>query len=405
MINSQLNKIKNLFFSSGRIIARQEEIKRLKGEDFNIFSILGIESSENKTHSAFLGELLNPRGSHLLGSVFLKLFLETIDFNSVFDYATATLIIEKHIGICDADLKTGGRIDIYLIDAQGNSISIENKINAGDQFAQIERYVNHNKENNTVYYLTLYGYEASEESAGLLKSGEHYYCVSYENTIVKWLEKCLKEATEYPILREMIKQYVILIKKLTNQLTDSKMEQEMIDLISKNYTEAKIIETNLRKVEVLIARDFLLSLKKRLIDQLNDENWIIEISKKLENNYEGFTMYNKNWIEHITIKLEGQSKIPYHNIVLGIRANKNEVKHEELKARLDVLKLPENGYPKGNDIWPFYEYVLYWRDEEKRAELFDCKKRILVEQDIFERILNLAKKCEDLLIKTAQKKN
>jgi hypothetical protein len=103
-----------LLSSSGRIIAHQEEIKRLKGESFNIFSILGMESNENATHSAFLGELLNPKGSHLLGAIFLERFLKVIDFKLEFDISSASLILEKHVGTRDDQLKTGGRIDIYL---------------------------------------------------------------------------------------------------------------------------------------------------------------------------------------------------------------------------------------------------------------------------------------------------
>ncbi|MBL4625896.1 MAG: PD-(D/E)XK nuclease family protein [Flavobacteriales bacterium] len=392
-------KIKNLLLSSGRIIAHQEEIKYLKGEHFNVFSILGMESKENETHSAFLGELLNPKGSHLCGTIFLEQFLELINHDAEFDIETASLVLEKHVGTRDDKLKIGGRIDIYLKDNLDNSISIENKIYAGDQFAQIERYVNHNKENNTVYYLTLYGDEATDDSSGELKDGEHYHCISYERTIVQWLNECIKESAGQPILRESIKQYEILIKKLTNQLTDGKMEQEMIDLIRKNYREAKIIESNLHKVELLVARNFLLSLKDVLSNELNDDRWVIEVAENLGKKWEGFTVYHKDWIENVAIKLEGQSIIPYHDIILGIVAHKNKVDRALLKGKLTSLKLDENGYSKESDAWPFYTRVLAWRNEEKRAELFDDEKRSDIENVMFKRILDLAKQCEILLFK------
>ena len=325
----ELEKIKYLLSTSGRIIAHQEEIKRLKGESFNIFSILGMESNENATHSAFLGELLNPKGSHLLGAIFLERFLKVIDFKLEFDISSASLKLEKHVGTRDDQLKIGGRIDIYLKDDLGNSISIENKIYAGDQYAQIERYVNHNREQNTVYYLTLNGNDASNDSSGELKVGVDYYSLSYESTIVKWLEKCLKE---------------------------------------------------------------------HLLHELKDENWIIEVAENLENSYEGFVLYHKSWIKNVTIKLEGQPKIPFNNVVLGILAPKNKVDREMLKQKLATLNLAENGYSKETAAWPYYEYVLNWKDEEKRAELFDDAKRNLIEQEMFERIFDLAKKCEFLLL-------
>lgn len=392
-------KIENLLLSTGRIMAHQEEIKHLKGEGFNVFSILGMESKENETHSAFLGELINPRGSHLCGTVFLERFLELVNHDAEFDIATASLILEKHIGTRDDELKTGGRIDIYLIDKMGNTISIENKIYAGDQFAQIERYVNHNKERNTVYYLTLYGKKATNYSSGEFEDGQHYHCISYQSTIVQWLKTCLKESAEQPILRESIRQYEILIKKLTNQLADSKMEQEVIDLIGNNYREAKIIESSLHKVELDTAREFLLTLKDTVTKELNDDNWIIEAAENLEIPHKGFRLRHKDWLENVSIKMEGQSKIPYDNIILGIVAHEDNIDRKLLKERLITLKLDVNGYPKSSKAWPFYTYVLEWGNEEKRAALFDDEMRREIEKDIFERVFDLAKKCEHLLIK------
>ena len=59
MVNEKLNTITNLMRFSAEQVVKAEEISRLKGENFNIFSILGLESAENKTHSAFIAELLN----------------------------------------------------------------------------------------------------------------------------------------------------------------------------------------------------------------------------------------------------------------------------------------------------------------------------------------------------------
>tara|TARA_B100000378_G_C17903478_1_gene363522 strand:- start:115 stop:366 length:252 start_codon:yes stop_codon:yes gene_type:complete len=74
---------KKLIQDAQRIIAHHNEVSRLKGENFNVFSILNMEHKENGTHSAFLGELLNPNGSHSKGNLFLQLFLQTIDNNSM----------------------------------------------------------------------------------------------------------------------------------------------------------------------------------------------------------------------------------------------------------------------------------------------------------------------------------
>lgn len=69
-----LSNIADLLHNTNRVIAHHHEISRAKGEHFNLFSVLKIESRENNTHSAFLAELLDPKGCHLQGSIFLKLF-------------------------------------------------------------------------------------------------------------------------------------------------------------------------------------------------------------------------------------------------------------------------------------------------------------------------------------------
>ena len=57
---------------------KYENIAEITGENFNVFRILGLSSSEVRTHSAFIAELLNPKGSHNQKQIFLKLFCEDV---------------------------------------------------------------------------------------------------------------------------------------------------------------------------------------------------------------------------------------------------------------------------------------------------------------------------------------
>lgn len=262
MIN--LTQIESLLKDTGTLVKHQREIDLLKGENFNLFSILKMESNENKTHSAFLRELLAPDGSHLMGDKFLQLFIEKINYAGALDYKSTSVKVEHHVGTVDLLNKTGGRIDIYIEDSYGNTISIENKIWAGDQEAQVERYVKHNEGKNTVYYLTLNGNEPSAESKGELTSGDHFLKLSYKEEIKNWLECCLKEAAEVPILRESIKQYIILIKKLTNTM-GSETSKKLAELIFDNYEAAEAIHSNFNSVKNNINN----SLRECVLSKLN----------------------------------------------------------------------------------------------------------------------------------------
>jgi hypothetical protein len=79
-----------------------------RGERFNIFSILQVDHYEVRTHSPFLAELLNPRGSHGQGAVFLKHFLDILAITN-FDGESARVATEVYIGSL-------GQLDIQLTD-------------------------------------------------------------------------------------------------------------------------------------------------------------------------------------------------------------------------------------------------------------------------------------------------
>ena len=71
-------QIKSLLNDVSNLKHQDERIRKIKGEDFNLFSIMRMETNENNTHSNIIGELLDPRGSHHMGDVFLDSFLRMI---------------------------------------------------------------------------------------------------------------------------------------------------------------------------------------------------------------------------------------------------------------------------------------------------------------------------------------
>jgi hypothetical protein len=302
-------EVKKVLSDTKMIIEHNRKLTIAKGEHFNMFSVLGIETKENKTHSAFLSELLNPKGSHKMGHIFLQLFLETIKHNKqfkaeedkLFDVETAFVKVEKSVGYIDLKDKpgedkskaSGGRIDIYLKDGKENRISIENKIHADDQEAQIQRYCNHKPNKNTVYYLTLKGEDPTEFSCLNLKAGEDFFNISYRDDIIKWLALCLKEVPNFTGLREAINQYILLIKKLTHIL-NKEQQKPLNDIIVKHLEEAQYIADNYQNVLNTIRENFRKELKKRLEAILNDELFSVKTGRPIHQNYSQLWVHYKN---------------------------------------------------------------------------------------------------------------
>ena len=188
------------------------------GELFNLYSLLGLEHRENETHSVLLADLLSPKGSHGQKDKFLQLFFETLGIK-VENTEFAKVSREYYIGKIDEDYTKGGRIDI-LIEIGDKKWLIENKLYAKDQENQLERY--HQKfPNATILYLTLDGKEYHNEIGFDVKK------ISYEETILKWLEKILDEIRDKEYLSNSIKQYYNLIKNVTFKGFTQEMENKI----------------------------------------------------------------------------------------------------------------------------------------------------------------------------------
>lgn len=210
---------------------KQTEIYK-RGENFNVFNVLGLWSEEVRLHSAMLSELLNPEGSHGCGEAFLKMFFEDVVRIHVPDQINglnkAIVSTEFYIGNINETGNEGGRIDILIEIPQDSEIPtlvMENKIYAGDQPNQLLRYYNYAtgkyKKNFKLLYLTLYGTDASEQSTGTHISFD-YIRVSYARDILKWLEHCAAIAYDKPKVRETIIQYKHLLTQITTYYMSEK---------------------------------------------------------------------------------------------------------------------------------------------------------------------------------------
>ncbi|MGP2361291.1 PDDEXK-like family protein [Acinetobacter junii] len=115
------------------VVERNEEniVKnKTKGEYFNLIKIMGMATSEVHTHTPIIADLLNPKGSHGQGDIFLKIFVER--FSPNFDINTKVVVErEKREGKDQFDI---------LIRNDHQIMIIENKIYASDQSRQLNRY-------------------------------------------------------------------------------------------------------------------------------------------------------------------------------------------------------------------------------------------------------------------------
>lgn len=245
---------------------RKFQAQRIKdGDTFNVFSILGLQSYEVRTHSAFIGELLSPEGSHGCNDRLLSAFLKSVPALADFSFNTkhAEVILEASIGNTNKTKTEGGRIDL-LIKSGNKVIVIENKIYADDQPNQMKRYQNfcQQYEDYRLLYLNLEGNEPSEDSIVDMVLGEDYHIISYSEDILCWLEQCKNICKDRKLVLSSITQYSNLIKELTNQMNDN-TEKELMSLLSS--------KDNMEKTAIILDR------YQELKDKFFEEQFIKKI--------------------------------------------------------------------------------------------------------------------------------
>lgn len=283
------NNVEKLLNEIGKLVVAQNERTKERyshGELFNVFNILGLESKEVRLHSALLAELLRPNGMSGVGNAFQKAFLAILGLpeNYIVD---GRVSVELSIGTT-TDTE-GGRIDIIMEDGN-HVIIIENKIYAQDQPAQLLRYTNFARDNYPhgyrLLYLTLDGKEACDDSA----QGCPYQCISYKNEISKWLEECARISFDRPLVRETIRQYINLIKQLTNQSMGTLEDNKLVELVAspEHVAEYVMIINNQTPIENRIRLGFVAEIEKMASDMGYE---IVPVGDKRTYLYEGWGGY------------------------------------------------------------------------------------------------------------------
>ncbi len=197
------------FFKSVKDFLNKVEIHKRRGNnDFNPYLEMWSESNEVKLHSSLIYGFLNPQNTHYQGDVFLETFLKCVELKEWFGNTSDARVYREY-----------ENIDMYITNGEKHII-VENKINAGDQDRQIERYIEtiakeqsqdsndeteSNKiedksyENIAVLYLTLDSTNPTPQSLGKWQiQGDYltdsegnkvrFKAISYRDEILSWIE-------------------------------------------------------------------------------------------------------------------------------------------------------------------------------------------------------------------------
>jgi hypothetical protein len=173
--------------------AEQRDRSRIDAPNFDPF--IYVQPDEPRL-SWILGDLLDPRGTHAQGELFLSHFLAAVGLHGLQGLARAQVVLEC---VTEA-LGCARRMDI-LIHGEDWVICIENKPWAADQVQQVTDYLEEMRRRGTSRFHLLYlTCDGSQPSIGSIAKDEceaaiqsrRLLTVSYA-TVSDWLEVCAHE--------------------------------------------------------------------------------------------------------------------------------------------------------------------------------------------------------------------
>ena len=206
------------------------QVERETAQRFNIFRVLDRERDEVGTHSRFLAELLDPKGSHGQAHRFLTTFLERCEakasrrfmrLEGPVESFTWTVRTERWFTSFEEEEEDSrsGRMDIMISSVDASFLLvIENKIGSGetraDQVASYLRWLESQKHwkrpEPKLVYLTVKGDDAKSAP-----DSPDYIRLSYREDVRYWLTKLLPHiGVGAARLSQLLTQYLEVIDRL-----------------------------------------------------------------------------------------------------------------------------------------------------------------------------------------------
>ncbi|MCR8696800.1 MULTISPECIES: PD-(D/E)XK nuclease family protein [Campylobacter] len=326
--------------------------RRARGiHDYNIFDVL--ETKEVK-HSKFIASLLDPKGLHYQGDLFLREFINACGISDFGLDASNALVYREY-----------KNIDIYITDGDKHII-IENKLWTSDHDEQVARYIRiiigeigeQNEDSLSeiyerilVLYLTpsddvikkLDGIDEVKNDSLIIDNNEiAFKHISYKKEIIEWLCRVKDEITNLMDLTAIISQYEKAVKILTNQ--GEKMANDIVkEQIRSNYELCAAIYDNFKSVEIELGIELTNNVFEKVYNELNNNleiqnNWTLSFNK----------FENKDWLENkficvIEIKPKELNYDKYvsfvverdrNEILYGFPKNNDEIKLEDMDIQI-----------------------------------------------------------------------
>ena len=345
--------------------------------------------------SRIVGDLLNPRGAHGQGPLFLRTLLNGLQgFDAPDDLNRAHVTLEETI---DDDR----RLDIHVHVDERHGLAIENKPWAADQKDQVRDYLDWLKRRYrrfVLIYLSPRGEPPDAYSVRLstlkrLEAGRRFVIMPYHDngtredefdsfrtaySLTRWMADCRKQC-DVDKLRWFLREAETWCEREFGRLAMASVE---IDTISEFVRSGKQnMETALAvyeawpRVRAQVCSDAL----QMIADSLRQDSAFRDLEvethyNELERRKESYiSIYRASWRRYgprgprTTIRMENDTKGPEDwnfGVRVGIGASELTGDDQERRKRLDH-DIQSKNLGEHNETWPCWEYIKKYRNWER----------------------------------------
>lgn len=332
----------------GTIVRENERIRMITGNDFSVF-LPELINLDEMLASRVLGLLLDPGGAHGQGGFFLRAFLRLLPVPEL-----ASMLTSR--GRVALEVPTRGeqrnrRIDI-LVECEGFSLAIENKLGAGLQKDQLTDYLVWLGRGHKPFYLVYLTPDGSEAPCwGLSEEAKknyegHYFPLAW-SALLETLEGCISSLP--PRIGYFVDDFCKAVKILKLGENKMSMNDGIVDYLANQTSDEQL------KSSFAIYESY-----KDMSDKIM-RGWLA----RLENALAG--------------KVGGRMETSMKYDSVDCETDYLVIGYPDWKVSVQIMNLnyPHGGVPKNTILWG--ELIWTWEFGDKKGAMDDPWVRYLME--------------------------